>query len=84
MAENLEETDLPQLSSETFKILQEFYEEQERRERELQAMQVFQPSDVKQFEENWQLSQFWYDENTATKLAAECVRQVSWSCALKA
>jgi len=71
MAENLEETDLPQLSSETFKIL-------------LQAIQVFQPSDVKQFEENWQLSQFWYDENTATKLAAECVRQVSWSCALKA
>jgi hypothetical protein len=77
MSDDLEDLELPQLSAETFKVLQEFYDEQERREHELrQAAQAFSSNDVQQFEENWQLSQFWYDDTTASKLAAECFRQV--------
>lgn len=75
-SDDLDEIEAPQLSAETFKALQEFYDDQERREQELQALQALSSSDVKQFEENWQLSQFWYSEETASKLAAECFRQV--------
>lgn len=79
MAENHvdEDDDVPQLSAETFSALSEFYQEQEEREKELHAAQVMAAEGVGvvQLSENWQLSQFWYDDETSKKLAAECVKQ---------
>ncbi|GBP32383.1 EEF1A lysine methyltransferase 1 [Eumeta japonica] len=66
----MEETDdIPQLSAETFAALQEFYAEQRKREEIFSKLE----SDNKLnenilFDENWQLSQFWYDEQTIQSL----------------
>ncbi|XP_019766341.2 EEF1A lysine methyltransferase 1-like isoform X1 [Dendroctonus ponderosae] len=57
-----EESELPQLSASAFAALQEFYKEQEEREAmEMSARDVSVKGD---FSEDWQLSQFWYDERT--------------------
>ncbi|CAH1105724.1 unnamed protein product [Psylliodes chrysocephalus] len=65
--------DLPQLSVETFGALQEFYKEQE--ERESKINYVINNGDVT-FEEDWQLSQFWYDDNTIDILVKIVVQAV--------
>ncbi|XP_041970014.1 EEF1A lysine methyltransferase 1 [Aricia agestis] len=64
-----DDDDVPALSAETFAALQEFYAEQAKREEILTKLE----SDNKLteniiFEENWQLSQFWYDEKTIQAL----------------
>lgn len=66
---NLEDDDLPQLSAQTLAALQEFYAEQK---------QQTDPSgdykyNVGIIEENWQLSQFWYNQETVLRLAKEAV-----------
>lgn len=53
--------DVPQLSAETFAALQEFYKEQEGRENTIANISNV---DTVSFQEDWQLSQFWYDDNT--------------------
>ncbi|XP_066250017.1 EEF1A lysine methyltransferase 1 [Euwallacea similis] len=60
-----EDSDVPQLSAATFAALQEFYQEQE--ERELKEKQIH---DIHEgvFDEDWQLSQFWYDDSTIERL----------------
>ncbi|GJQ68789.1 hypothetical protein Trydic_g14727 [Trypoxylus dichotomus] len=57
--------DVPQLSTETFAALQEFYREQEQRESECKRLRNNLNND---FEENWQLSQFWYSDSTVNDL----------------
>ncbi|CAF0948200.1 unnamed protein product [Brachionus calyciflorus] len=52
-----DDDDVPQLSIETLKTLQEFYAETEAQE--------------KKINENWKLSQFWYDKRTSETLAKE-------------
>ncbi|XP_056648573.1 EEF1A lysine methyltransferase 1 isoform X1 [Diorhabda sublineata] len=52
--------DVPQLSAETFAALQEFYKEQEERENTSNITDI----EIVSFQEDWQLSQFWYDDNT--------------------
>ncbi len=68
------------LSASTFAALSDFYAEQDKRDQRraeiLQAASDSSPDDltIDSFTEDWQLSQFWYDDDTADKLADECVR----------
>nr|XP_004670586.2 EEF1A lysine methyltransferase 1 isoform X1 [Jaculus jaculus]XP_045010666.1 EEF1A lysine methyltransferase 1 isoform X1 [Jaculus jaculus]XP_045010667.1 EEF1A lysine methyltransferase 1 isoform X1 [Jaculus jaculus] len=64
-----EDDDIPQLSSHALAALQEFYAEQK---------QYTNPDGDDKYnigiiEENWQLSQFWYTEETALCLAQEAI-----------
>lgn len=76
----------PELSSETLKILQQVMQEQQEQQERFeklrqQAEDRFDEAqesnkDLSQitmdfFREDWQLSQFWYDENTSEQLARE-------------
>ena len=75
--------ELPTLSAETFSALQQFYTEQEDREQarleaevEVNEARDLEPVDFDkiEFSEDWQMSQFWYDDATARAFADECVR----------
>ncbi|KAL1139536.1 hypothetical protein AAG570_006519 [Ranatra chinensis] len=68
--------DEPTLSVETFKALQEFYAEQEEKENRLNeiAAEKGNCDSAAFFDEDWQLSQFWYDEHTIEALSSEVVR----------
>lgn len=60
------------LSAETMSALMEFYREQEERE---QKMKEIEEGNIpNNFEENWNMSQFWYTEETAKRLAEGCVK----------
>ncbi|XP_072929652.1 EEF1A lysine methyltransferase 1 isoform X2 [Epargyreus clarus] len=64
-----DDDDAPSLSAETFAALQEFYLEQQKRQDILDKLEA--DNKLKEnilFEENWQLSQFWYDEATVHSL----------------
>ncbi|XP_072021955.1 EEF1A lysine methyltransferase 1-like [Amphiura filiformis] len=64
--------DAPQLSAHALAALQEFYAEQsEKVNEEQQAMEDGQASKTGIIQEDWQLSQFWYDEQTSEVLAKE-------------
>ncbi|KGL73381.1 N(6)-adenine-specific DNA methyltransferase 2, partial [Tinamus guttatus] len=67
-----DDDDIPQLSSQALAALQEFYLEQEQREGTKTSQGSSQYS-VGSIEENWQLSQFWYSEETASCLANEAI-----------
>ncbi|KAF2883303.1 hypothetical protein ILUMI_22863 [Ignelater luminosus] len=60
--------DVPQLSAETFVALQEFYKEQAQKEEKLKSGLTQPSEDAIPIDEDWQLSQFWYDENTVNTL----------------
>ncbi|XP_019875231.1 EEF1A lysine methyltransferase 1 isoform X2 [Aethina tumida] len=68
--------DIPALSAETFMALQEFYKEQEIKESKLKL--AVASNDIKEIhiEEDWQLSQFWYDQETVDFLANLAVKSV--------
>ncbi|ESO01522.1 hypothetical protein HELRODRAFT_157178 [Helobdella robusta] len=72
--ENDEEDDIPRLSAETLAALQEFYLEEEQRNMEEDA--AISSTNTNMPKEDWQLSQFWYDEGTARTLANECISSV--------
>lgn len=59
-----DDDDIPQLSATTMAALQEFYAEK------LQQLNT-NDNESQNFKENWQLSQFWYDDRTAEYLAKE-------------
>ena len=71
-----EDYDIPHLSAETFSALQEFYKEQEHKEDILTELQNSENSSqtIENISEDWQLSQFWYDEVTSYDLAKEVLR----------
>jgi len=62
-----------QLSAEAQRALKEFYDEQN----EKLLSQYDDKKDVTdvKFDEDWQLSQFWYDENTCDRIV-ECVHKI--------
>ncbi|CAK1547493.1 unnamed protein product [Leptosia nina] len=65
----MEDDDVPTLSAETFAALQEFYAEQEKRNEILNKLEADKKLNENIiFEENWQLSQFWYNEATIQSL----------------
>ena len=66
MADEDSDDDIPTLSAEAIAALAEFNADQERYRDELSNSQ-------KLVQENWNLSQFWYDIKTATQLAQECI-----------
>ena len=68
--------DVPQLSAETFSALQEFYNEQEQKEQIVNELNFSSnnANDIQNLSEDWQLSQFWYDDETALSLAREVGR----------
>lgn len=69
---DLEDDETPQLSAHALAALQEFYAEQKQ--------QIDLGEDDKYnigiIEENWQLSQFWYSQETALRLAQEAIAAV--------
>uniref|UniRef100_A0A1B6GV00 Protein-lysine N-methyltransferase g.8434 n=1 Tax=Cuerna arida TaxID=1464854 RepID=A0A1B6GV00_9HEMI len=76
-----EDDDIPQLSTDTLKALQEFRLEQS--EKELKLMEIMKqsnPVDISNlsFGEDWQLSQFWYCEETAISLAKAATKVVGY------
>ena len=65
-----QDDDMPQLSAETFSALSEFYKEQEEREsQQSEARALVDSGEDIEWKEDWQLSQFWYSEETAASLA---------------
>ncbi|GLV46648.1 uncharacterized protein CBL_11509 [Carabus blaptoides fortunei] len=87
MTDSSDSEDLPQLSSETFTALQEFYNEQEQREAKLNGI-LASPQNGDEntlFEEDWQLSQFWYDDDTVDILVnviSKCIPNANGRIAL--
>ncbi|XP_076646072.1 EEF1A lysine methyltransferase 1 [Halictus rubicundus] len=64
---SISEDDDLQLCPTTLAALNEFLKEKEERENQLKYISKNQNLDIC-FDENWQLSQFWYDENTTDTL----------------
>lgn len=60
-----DDEDVPQLSADTLAALSMFQAEQQQKHEELKS------GKIEKIDEDWQLSQFWYDENTSRKLVAE-------------
>ncbi|KAI4503957.1 hypothetical protein M0802_001360 [Mischocyttarus mexicanus] len=71
MSENDEK---PTLSAETIAAIREYLEETEERDR--QMLEAFHTSEIENgfFQEDWQLSQFWYDDDTANTIAKGAVK----------
>ncbi|XP_037383253.1 EEF1A lysine methyltransferase 1 [Talpa occidentalis] len=66
---DFEDDDMPQLSAHTLAALQEFYAEQ-KQHTDTGGDEKY---NIGVIEENWQLSQFWYSQETALRLAKEAV-----------
>ncbi|XP_058056251.1 protein-lysine N-methyltransferase CG9154 [Anopheles bellator] len=64
--ENIDDGEPCVLREDTMLILQQFLKEKELKE----SMETESSELNKRFEENWQLSQFWYNESTKEKLAS--------------
>ena len=72
-----DDDDVPQLSAETFSALSEFYKEQEDREKKQEEVRcLIEGGEDIDWKEDWQLSQFWYTEDTAARLAEAVTRSV--------
>ncbi|XP_069496042.1 EEF1A lysine methyltransferase 1 isoform X2 [Ambystoma mexicanum] len=64
--------DMPELSSHALAALQEFYTEQQENDA-INTSQELQTSYFGLVQEDWQLSQFWYSDETALQLAKEAI-----------
>lgn len=70
--------DVPTLPADTLAILKQFQEEQIEKLKKLESSVPNQDAEADDIEidEDWQLSQFWYDDHTASTLAKEALRCV--------
>ncbi|XP_071754157.1 EEF1A lysine methyltransferase 1 [Centroberyx gerrardi] len=73
MSDSDSDDDVPRLSAETLAALQEFYDET--RNDETDSAAPSDPFAVGAVEEDWRMSQFWYSDDTATRLAEEVVHE---------
>lgn len=72
MSDSDDDDDVPQLSADTLAALQEFYAETGRAGQDTAKTDKFSVGAV---EEDWRMSQFWYSEETASRLAEELLQQ---------
>ncbi|XP_075054959.1 EEF1A lysine methyltransferase 1 [Mixophyes fleayi] len=68
-----DDDDVSQLSAHTLAALQEFYAEQQQQQDSLKSGPSYDKFSVGAVEEDWQLSQFWYSDETALCLAKEAL-----------
>ena len=74
---NNDDDDMPQLSADTFSALSEFYKEQEEREQQqVEVRDLIENGKDIDWKEDWQLSQFWYSDETANDLAKAVINAV--------
>ena len=74
---NDDDDDMPQLSADTFSALSEFYKEQEEREQQqVEVRDLIENGKDIDWKEDWQLSQFWYSDETANDLAKAVINAV--------
>ncbi|XP_014216927.1 EEF1A lysine methyltransferase 1 [Copidosoma floridanum] len=67
--------DVPQLRADSLAALKEFYQEKVERECKFKKLLEQSEKDFEvEFEENWQLSQFWYDEKTVETMTKGIVK----------
>ncbi|XP_076289872.1 EEF1A lysine methyltransferase 1 [Lasioglossum baleicum] len=66
-----------QLCPTTLAALNEFLKEKEERENQLECISESQNVDNICFDENWQLSQFWYDDNTTDTLVKGAINSTN-------
>jgi hypothetical protein len=59
------------LSTRTLEALQEFLKEKDDTERKFKQFCLEKDNSMNLFQEDWNLSQFWYDDVTATELTTE-------------
>ncbi|KAL8928535.1 MAG: hypothetical protein Q9208_001769 [Pyrenodesmia sp. 3 TL-2023] len=79
MATSIEaDDDIPKLSASTLAVLGDFYSEREHNEKrfedlkvEMEQQQPKTPLSMDMFSEDWNASQFWYSDETATTLAEQ-------------
>ena len=72
-----DDDDMPQLSADTFSALSEFYKEQEEREQQqVEVRDLIENGKDIDWKEDWQLSQFWYSDETANDLAKAVINAV--------
>ncbi|KAL4232652.1 EEF1A lysine methyltransferase 1 [Mactra antiquata] len=65
--------DIPQLPADTLAVLQQFYTEQANENQKLvEAVKTGNTADIT-LQEDWQLSQFWYTDETALRIAEEAL-----------
>ncbi|XP_054644193.1 EEF1A lysine methyltransferase 1 [Dunckerocampus dactyliophorus] len=70
-----DDDDVPTLSAHTMAALQEFYTEQETRSDPALESTSSDQFAVGAVGEDWRMSQFWYTDETATRLAEELLRE---------
>ncbi|KAJ8940354.1 hypothetical protein NQ314_010736 [Rhamnusium bicolor] len=73
---SISDDDAPHLSADTFAALQEFYKEQEERENRLKLISSEATDENIPIDEDWQLSQFWYDDKTIDILVDVALKAV--------
>ncbi|KAJ1835316.1 Protein-lysine N-methyltransferase efm5 [Coemansia sp. RSA 2706] len=81
----MDSDDMPALSADTLAVLQSFLEEKKEQDERFAKLQenadeVFQSNqkiDMSLFQEDWQLSQFWYDDATADFIAERAYQNTS-------
>ena len=72
-----DDDDMPQLSADTFSALSEYYKEQEEREQQqVEVRDLIENGKDIDWKEDWQLSQFWYSDETANDLAKAVIQAV--------
>ncbi|KAF2835900.1 N-6 adenine-specific DNA methyltransferas-like protein 2 [Patellaria atrata CBS 101060] len=75
---NTEDDDIPQLSAGALDALKDFYGEKDKREKQFEELKSRaenefdqKPLSIEAFAEDWNSSQFWYSDETATALAKQ-------------
>ncbi|KAL8702975.1 MAG: hypothetical protein Q9201_003836 [Fulgogasparrea decipioides] len=79
-----DDDDIPELSADTLAVLGDFYSERDENEKRFEDLRTQMELESREdmlsttyFLENWNMSQFWYSEETATLLAKQLLEGVT-------